>query len=66
MTHPNIEFMRRYSETLTAGKAADVFPFFAASSRSASTTSSPATRMRPASFDGGWNATDERSRSTGS
>ena len=29
MTHPNIEFMRRYSETLTAGKAADVLPFFA-------------------------------------
>ena len=29
MTHPNIEFIRRYSETLTAGKAADVLPFFA-------------------------------------
>ena len=29
MTHPNIEFMRRYSEALTAGKAAHVLPFFA-------------------------------------
>lgn len=29
MTHPNIDFMRRYSETLTAGKAADVLPFYA-------------------------------------
>ena len=29
MTHPNIDFMRRYSETLTAGKAADVLPYFA-------------------------------------
>ena len=28
MTHPNIELMRRYSETLTAGQAADVLPFF--------------------------------------
>lgn len=28
MTHPNIESMRRYSETLTAGKAADVLPYF--------------------------------------
>ena len=29
MTHPNIELMRRYSATLTAGKAADALPFFA-------------------------------------
>ena len=29
MTHPNIEFLRRYSDTLAAGKAADVLPFYA-------------------------------------
>jgi len=29
MTHPNIELMRRYSAALTAGKAAEVLPFFA-------------------------------------
>lgn len=28
MTHPNIELMRRYSATLTAGQAADALPFF--------------------------------------
>lgn len=28
MTHPNIELMRRYSETLTAGRAAEVLPYF--------------------------------------
>lgn len=29
MTHPNIELMRRYSETLAAGRAVDVLPFYA-------------------------------------
>jgi ketosteroid isomerase-like protein len=29
MTHPNIELMRAYSATLTAGKASDVLPFYA-------------------------------------
>jgi ketosteroid isomerase-like protein len=29
MTHPNIEFMRRYSAALTAGKAAEVLPYYA-------------------------------------
>ena len=28
MTHPNIELMQRYSETLTRGQAAEVLPFF--------------------------------------
>jgi ketosteroid isomerase-like protein len=28
MTHPNIELMRRYSATLTAGQAAEVLPYF--------------------------------------
>jgi ketosteroid isomerase-like protein len=28
MTHPNIELMRRYSATLTAGHAADILPYF--------------------------------------
>jgi uncharacterized protein len=29
MTHPNIGFMQRYSEALTAGKAAEVLPYYA-------------------------------------
>ena len=29
MTHPNIDLIRRYSEALTAGKAADALPFYA-------------------------------------
>jgi ketosteroid isomerase-like protein len=29
MTHPNIEFMQRYSAALTAGKAAEVLPYYA-------------------------------------
>ena len=28
MTHPNIELMQRYSETLTRGQAADILPFY--------------------------------------
>ena len=28
MTHPNIELMRRYSDTLTKGQAAEILPFF--------------------------------------
>ena len=28
MTHPNIDLIRRYSEALTAGKAADALPFY--------------------------------------
>jgi ketosteroid isomerase-like protein len=28
VTHPNIELMQRYSETLTRGQAAEVLPFF--------------------------------------
>ncbi len=28
MTHPNIELLRRYSEVLTKGQAAEVLPFF--------------------------------------
>ena len=28
MTHPNIELLRRYSETLTAARAAEVLPYF--------------------------------------
>ena len=28
MTHPNIELMRRYSATLTAGQAAEILPYF--------------------------------------
>ena len=28
MTHPNIELLRRYSETLTAARAAEILPFF--------------------------------------
>ena len=28
MTHPNADLMRRYSETLAAGRAADVLPFY--------------------------------------
>ena len=27
MTHPNIELMQRYSETLTKGQAADILPY---------------------------------------
>ena len=29
MTHPNIDFMRRYSAALTAGQAAEVLPYYA-------------------------------------
>jgi ketosteroid isomerase-like protein len=29
VTHPNIEFMRRYSAALTAGQAAEVLPYYA-------------------------------------
>ena len=28
MTHPNIELMRRYSDTLTKGQAAEILPFY--------------------------------------
>ena len=28
MTHPNIELMQRYSDTLTRGQAADILPFY--------------------------------------
>lgn len=30
MTHPNIELLRRYSATLSAGQAADALPYYAA------------------------------------